>query len=154
MFLNNANENSANGIYAVNFFSLGVQNTVLIDDYLPSNSNGNPLFAKVNSRAVAGEQGSLWVPLMEKAFAKYHGNYLNIVGGDPADSLRTMNNSPLEYYGHKDRDVDEAWAYITSHIDRGQIVQVATPGTAPEEDFGLVNGHAYNTLGHVTLSTG
>lgn len=35
IFVNPDNELSANGIYAVNFYTLGVPHTVIVDDYLP-----------------------------------------------------------------------------------------------------------------------
>ena len=35
IFLNNVNEVSKLGIYAVNFYTLGVPHTVIVDDYLP-----------------------------------------------------------------------------------------------------------------------
>ena len=35
VFINPDNKLSANGIYAVNFFTLGLPHTVIVDDYLP-----------------------------------------------------------------------------------------------------------------------
>lgn len=43
VFLNT--EKSANGIYGVNFYSLGVPQTVIVDDYLPLWDNGDGTFA-------------------------------------------------------------------------------------------------------------
>ena len=69
---------SKNGIYAVNFYTLGVPHTVIIDDYLPIREVYNEdtddyewesYFAKM------GPDNDIWFPLLEKAFAKYHGNY-------------------------------------------------------------------------------
>lgn len=38
MFLGVPNEMSRNGVYAVNFYTLGVPHTVIVDDYLPLNA--------------------------------------------------------------------------------------------------------------------
>ena len=38
IFLNNKNELSKNGIYGLNFYSLGVPHTVIVDDYVPVSS--------------------------------------------------------------------------------------------------------------------
>jgi hypothetical protein len=41
LFLNNENELSVNGIYGINFYTLGVPHTVIVDDWLPlRTSNG------------------------------------------------------------------------------------------------------------------
>ena len=45
MFLNSSNAISTNGIYAVNFYTLGMPHTVIVDDFLPLNSWGNTYFA-------------------------------------------------------------------------------------------------------------
>lgn len=81
LFLNTANELSPNGIYAVNFYTLGVPHTVIVDDYLPLNKDGNTYFAGLGETDT--DSGSLWVPIIEKAFAKYFGNYEHLIGGLP-----------------------------------------------------------------------
>ena len=43
VFLNK--EVNANGIYAVNFYTLGVPHTVIVDDYLPLMDKGDGTFA-------------------------------------------------------------------------------------------------------------
>lgn len=51
---------------------------MVIDDYLPLRDTGRgraTLFAGIP------EDHSLWGPLIEKAFAKYYGNYEHITGG-------------------------------------------------------------------------
>ena len=68
------------GIYAVNFWTLGTPHTVVVDDYLPLRKNAytgsmETLFTK------PGDDGSLWTAILEKAFAKYYGNYEHIAGG-------------------------------------------------------------------------
>ena len=70
IFLNNNNALSKTGIYGVNIYALGVPYTILIDDYLPvKDFNDNLFFGK------AGKDDSVWGALLEKAFAKLHGNY-------------------------------------------------------------------------------
>jgi len=101
MFLNSDNEISPNGIYAVNFYALGTPLTVIVDDYLPLNNDGNTYFAGLGDNSSRGDRGSLWVPIIEKAFAKYHGNYQHIIGGNPAASARTMHNAPSNIQSHR-----------------------------------------------------
>ena len=85
IFLNTNNEISANGIYAVQFYTLGIPHTVIVDDWLPlkpvNNGEYGTLFAKVS------EDSAIYGPILEKAFAKYHGNYKHLIGGDPGMAL-------------------------------------------------------------------
>ena len=87
------------GIYAVNIFTLGVPHTVIVDDYLPlqkfeENGPYTTLFSLV------GEDSSMWGVILEKAFAKYHGNYEHLVAGDPRAAARSLNGSPSLQYLH------------------------------------------------------
>ena len=56
-------------------YALGVPVTVTIDDYLPIESEEYSVFALMN------ENSSLWGPILEKAFAKFLGNYEAVEGG-------------------------------------------------------------------------
>ena len=61
-------------------YALGVPHTIIVDDFIPGwawNDNFYPLFA-----GVRGDK-SLWGAIIEKAFAKFHGNYMHTVGGWP-----------------------------------------------------------------------
>jgi hypothetical protein len=110
VFLNN--ELSNNGIYGLNVYVLGVPFTLLIDDKIPYNENtGTTIFAHTSA------DGALWGPLIEKAFAKLHGNYEAIIAGDPRDSIHTLNGSPgyiVDHVGPEDED--SIWDLITYHV--------------------------------------
>ena len=53
-----------------------------------------------------GDDGSLWTAIIEKAFAKYHGNYAHIEGGEPFRAVKTMTGAPYMTYSHKDHTPD------------------------------------------------
>lgn len=40
--------------------------------------------------AKSGETGETWVPLIEKAYAKLHGNFSHIVGGLESDAMEDL----------------------------------------------------------------
>jgi hypothetical protein len=63
------------GIYAFNVYALGIPQQVTIDGRIPFNSIGSTIFASI------GSDGSLWGPLVEKAWAKFSGNYEMISSG-------------------------------------------------------------------------
>ena len=68
---------SPNGIYAVNLYALMMPVTMTIDDILPLRPDSDKtLYASV------GRDHSVWGPLIEKAFSKFHGSYESIIGGN------------------------------------------------------------------------
>ena len=79
VFLNKVDEVSPKGVYGVNFYTLGVPHTVIVDDFLPLRDLGEGRWGTLY--AGLGTDGSIWGPVLEKAFAKLHGNYSHIVGG-------------------------------------------------------------------------
>lgn len=63
-------------MYILRFFKGASWFYVIMDDKLPVNkSSGRPVFAQCR------DPFELWVPFIEKAYAKLHNNYLSIVGG-------------------------------------------------------------------------
>merc|ERR1712056_56536 len=94
--------------------------TVVIDDRLPFRNGNVAMYAK------AGEDVSIWGPLLEKAFAKYHGTYESIVGGNPLVALNTLAGSPGISIGHNNNDIDESlWATLMS-LDERDMMQSGT----------------------------
>jgi hypothetical protein len=72
-------ETNESGIYALRLHALGVPTTLTIDDQLPIKETYGQ---KRTVFANFGQDGnSLWGPLLEKAFAKFHGNYSFLIGG-------------------------------------------------------------------------
>ena len=102
VFLNNVNEISPNGIYAVNLYTLGVPHTVIVDDYLPMRSEDGKAGTWF---AGLGSDGSIWAPILEKAFAKFHGNYLHLNMGKPFNAVRTMYGAPSNTYTNSKQSV-------------------------------------------------
>ena len=99
IFLNTETKVHDHGIYGVNIYSLGVPHTVIIDDYLPLESvqkswntyEWETMFAHI------GEDSSMWGPILEKAFAKTHGNYEHIIEGNPREAALTLTGAPSLY---------------------------------------------------------
>ena len=147
---------SANGIYAIQFFALNIPITIIIDDWLPLRRWGNSFttwFAKV------GDDGSLWGPLIEKAFSKFHGNYWRTVGGDPVDGISTLNGSPYDRLWMDETPLDEVWITLSTYdIDNRRGLMVAGTPNSPDfntkNEYGLLYDHAYTILSVHTLSNG
>ena len=126
MFLNT--ELNDVGIYAMQFYTLGVPHTIIVDDYLPLYDHGNGSYGTMFAHV--GDDSSLWGPILEKAFAKYHGNYLHIEGGNPMYSARTLSGAPYESLWHSDMTIDALWERMVAHDNGRDIIQAGTPGTS------------------------
>lgn len=71
---------------------------VIVDDYFPCFPNGGPIFTKAHGN-------ELWVLLLEKAFAKLHGNYKTLVGGWPHEALMDLTGCPTSSFKFKNDSV-------------------------------------------------
>ena len=101
------------GIYALNFYALGLPVTITIDDYIPYLTQYGPPFVG------AGPDKSLWGALVEKALAKMHGSYEAIQGGVPIEGVRRLTGYPGKQIYHLDllEGVDELWDIISEAYD-------------------------------------
>lgn len=68
-------EYNSQGIYKLNLRIDGAVEEIVIDDYVPIQKNGNPLFCQPNKKT-----GEFWVLLLEKALAKIQGSYEHLEG--------------------------------------------------------------------------
>jgi hypothetical protein len=74
------------GCYRLRICKNGVWHEVTIDDYFPCTVRGGPIFAHTKS-------SDLWVLLLEKAYAKLHGNYSLLQGGLTAEALMDLTGA-------------------------------------------------------------
>jgi hypothetical protein len=84
---------------------------ISVDDWLPF-TGSNLAFSGVS------DDGGLWGPFIEKAFAKANGNYENIQAGDPAEALEFLVGAPSMRYviadaGSINNDPAIAWNIIS-----------------------------------------
>ncbi|KEG09209.1 calpain-like cysteine peptidase [Trypanosoma grayi] len=128
--------------------------TVLLDDYLPSSNHG-PVFARCDN-----DLRKLWVPLLQKAYAKLYGSYAAIQYGDSLEPLQDFLGFPIYRF-------DEEWAtaqmegvlsasslnlflFVESRQHMGCIVCFCTPEEgppdAPLQQNGLRFGMSYYVM--------
>lgn len=96
------------GIYGVVFFVNGKEHAVIVDDMFACNDFGNHHFAQPRN-------GKLWVMIMEKAWAKMHGSYQRISGGQPHLVWNYFTNMPAYVMSFREQngDMDKVWDRIT-----------------------------------------
>lgn len=128
---------------------------VTIDDYIPCYYGGGPMFC----RATGDE---LWVLLLEKAYAKLHGNYVQLRSGYVSHGMADLTGAPTcEFRFPQERHnyeaiesfADDLWEKLSFADARGYIMCAGTPGVdkfteggGPNEDSGIVPGHAYSVV--------
>ena len=153
-FHNTSNQLNAAGIYAVDFYTLGVPHTVVVDDFMPR-TTGDDGVKKINAYAdVSKSDQSMWGAILEKAFAKLVGNYLHTAGGYPYAGVRRIVGGPFKYLTHKGKTADAIWKELVAHEGKKDILTCGTGGgndTMTNKD-GLVLGHAFTIVGTHTLS--
>ena len=79
-----------NGVTGVLLCKNGLKQCVKVDDFIPVR-NENPAFTRSNGKET-------WVIMVEKAWAKVHGSYERIVGGDPCNTIRDLCGAPGNSY--------------------------------------------------------
>ena len=77
----------------------GVWQELTIDDYMPCQLDGSPLFTRTHGN-------ELWVQLLEKAYAKLHGSFMNISLGHPNEALQDFTGFPTILYEFKEKETD------------------------------------------------
>lgn len=144
---------SALGIYCVQFYKDGKWQKYLVDDLLPCNpQSAKLLFGRCM------QQNEMWVPIVEKAFAKMHGSYANIVGGGVADGLRMLTGGHCSEIFIAERleellltgmdGIPVVFNELAEHIASGAIIGASSRDLTPEEvaASGVAPMHAYSVL--------
>jgi hypothetical protein len=104
----------------------GEMTEVVVDDRVPCRDNGDGTFRPAFSRATS----DIWVPLLEKAWAKLNGSYEDSVSGNPADALQCLTGAPTRCFSHSEtsKDLEAFWAKIKLSDGRRYIIAAGTKG--------------------------
>jgi calpain-15 len=94
------------GIYEMIFYIGGVKTSVVVDDHIPVVRSGYGGAGKPAFCTTSEEE--LWAILMEKAFAKLHGNYDCMAGGKPGMALHMITGFPVYEVSHEEARVNSA----------------------------------------------
>jgi hypothetical protein len=112
-------EANAEGYYVVRLCVQGKWKEIELDDCFPC-------FSEDRSLAFGHSTGSeLWVILLEKAWAKLHGSYAEIVSGNMDEALRTLTGAPTDCYKTaelNEKDQDFLWDELLYSKTRKYII--------------------------------
>ena len=135
------------GCYEVCLFLDGEWKQLLVDPFLPVNEKGKLAFAK-------SSQNTIWVPLVEKAYAKAHKSYSAISGGFVSEAMFDLTGLPQEVIELESTrfDSEVTWARLLSFSKADFPMGCATSFDFTLKSVGLVGCHAYSILEVVEIN--
>jgi hypothetical protein len=139
MFVSDPDQFGSKGFHTIRFFKQGLARYVHIDDRIPCNRAGRVTYA----RTIEPNEG--WLILLEKAYAKLHGCYENLIYGQVERGLRDLTGWPTFKHVLKDPDGD-LWDNLRKYMNLPnwlmgvEFREKGTPGN------GLLAGHVYAVL--------
>ena len=136
-------ENKGDGLFAVALCLNGVWEEVILDDQAPCTEGGDLAFNTSKTK-------ELWVVLLEKAWAKVHGGYLNIEAGLTREALRDLTGASAKTYFTK-KDPEGLWRRLLDADNKNFVMTAGSDNLSGGSDayiakIGICGSHAYSML--------
>ena len=125
---------NAENCYELYIYKNGEYQIVILDDYLPVIKNTSALrFSKPNKEEI-------WLPLLEKAYAKTHGGYGSLITCDTSSVIQCFTGFPVEKINIFDLDNDDLNIILKNNLDNFIFL---IPNNEKCKEIGIVEGKAY-----------
>ena len=142
------------GFYEIIFYIDGIKQIVIVDDYIPvKRSTKWPCFSQPH-------ENTIYVMLLEKAWAKINGGYVNVNKGLPSEALEVLTGmGSLSYdISNKDKeDLNEYKLEIVKNVQTADknncFISCSSKNDKSIEKIGLVPGHAYSVINFYEIET-
>ena len=132
------------GYYEMIFFIDGEWQVVFVDDYFPFDPS------QKNFVGARPHHNELWAILLEKAWVKINGGYINSIGGLFSEAILSLTGFPTEIFKHKNlenqTDIFNLYRNIELGYKEGSIMACGSKSDENLKNYGLCPGHAYSIV--------
>jgi calpain-15 len=126
----------------------GVKNSIVLDDFIVC-KNSEPAFTRAHGN-------ELWVLLLEKAWAKIHGSFDRIIGGQAHLTMRDLTGAPG--YEHVIDKTPDLAARLCNWDQKGYIMAFGLDESKMDSDnlkaLGLIAKHSYGVIAAAYVQDG
>jgi len=143
------------GVFRFRFWRFGKWVEVVVDDLLPTFTNANNQTELLFTHSSANKE--FWGALLEKAYAKLHGGYATLDGGNLSDALVDFTSGvsemidlrvKAETFQQNPEEKKKLFDTLAHELDEHALMCAAITANSEGEmeertELGLVKGHAY-----------
>jgi hypothetical protein len=119
--------------YELYVYIKGKYQIVILDDYFPVIKNTTAL------RFSKPDKEEIWLPLLEKAYAKTHGGYGSLITCDTSSVIQCFTGNPVEKINISDLDNEDLKIVLKNNLDNYIFLVPNGKG----KDVGIIEGKAY-----------